>query len=60
MQVIPWRHKPCVMSPELRLCEWKDIRAEDIPKVLATHTPVCWQCLVAETHTMTAWIIYAI
>jgi hypothetical protein len=51
MPVIPWRHAPCVMSPDLRLCEWRDIRAEDIPNVLATHSPVCWECLVAETHT---------
>ena len=50
-QVAPWRHTPCVMSPDLRLCEWKDIRAEDIPNVLVTHLPVCWECLVAETHT---------
>jgi len=51
MPVIPWRHKPCVMSPDLRLCEWRNIRAEHIPKVLATHLPVCRECFVAETHT---------
>ncbi len=45
------RHKPCVMSPDLRLFEWKDIQAENIPQVMATHAPVCWTCLVAETHT---------
>ena len=45
-----WQHKPCVMSPEMRLFEWKDIPAEQIPSVLETHAPVCWRCLVAETH----------
>lgn len=45
-----WRHKPCLMSPEMRLFEWKDVPAEEIPVVLGTHAPVCWNCLVAETH----------
>jgi hypothetical protein len=48
---VQWRHKPCVMSPDLRIFEWKDIQAENIPQTLATHAPVCWTCLVAETHT---------
>jgi len=50
-RIAPWRHKPCVMSPDLRLVEWRNVRAEDIPRILATHSPVCWECLVAETHT---------
>ncbi len=45
-----WQHMPCVMSPDMRLFEWKDIPSESIPLVLGTHTPVCWRCLVAETH----------
>jgi hypothetical protein len=44
------RH-PCLMSPDLHIVEWKAIQAEDIPQVLSTHAPVCWTCLVAETHT---------
>jgi len=44
-------HKPCLLSPELRLVQWSDLRAESIPGVLATHAPVCWTCNVAETHT---------
>lgn len=44
------QHQPCLMSPEMRLFEWKDIPGENIPLVLATHAPVCWRCLVAETH----------
>ena len=50
-RIDPWRHKPCVMSPDLRLVEWRNVPAEDIPRILATHSPVCWECLVAETHT---------
>jgi hypothetical protein len=45
-----WQHKPCLLSPELRIFEWKDIPAENIPRALGTHAPVCWKCLVAETH----------
>ncbi len=44
------RREPCVLSPDLRMIEWKDIRPEKVPQVLATHSPVCWNCLVAETH----------
>ncbi len=46
----PWVHQPCVMSPGLHLVEWKDVPAEDVPRILATHLPVCWTCLIAETH----------
>jgi len=45
-----WQHKPCLMSPDLRLLQWKDIPGENVPLVLGTHAPVCWRCLVAETH----------
>lgn len=44
------RH-PGLMSPELRIFEWRDLQPEKIPRVLETHQPVCWHCLVAETHT---------
>ena len=49
-QISRWRHKPCLMSPGMRIFEWKDITSENIPLVLGTHAPVCWRCLVAETH----------
>jgi len=46
-----WGRNPCLMSPDLRMLEWKDIEAENIPQMLATHSAVCRTCLVAETHT---------
>jgi len=49
-QISRWRHKPCLMSPAMRIFEWKDIPIENIPLVLGTHAPVCRRCLVAETH----------
>ncbi|MGA2725824.1 MAG: hypothetical protein ABSG79_25870 [Bryobacteraceae bacterium] len=49
---INWmQHKPCLMSPDLRIRAWKDFRPEHIPQVLETHRPVCWNCLIADTHT---------
>lgn len=45
-----WQHTPCVISPDMRIFEWKDIPPENIPGVLGTHAPVCWRCLIAETH----------
>jgi hypothetical protein len=45
-----WQHSPCLISPDMRIFEWKDIPVENIPLVLRTHAPVCWNCLVAETH----------
>ena len=50
-QFTRWGHKPCLMSPDLRMLEWKDVQTEDIPGMLATHAPVCRTCLLAETHT---------
>jgi hypothetical protein len=45
------QHKPCLMSPDLRILEWRDIRPEKIPRALETHGPVCRNCFVAETRT---------
>ena len=45
------QHKPCLMSPEMRILEWNDIRPERIPRALEDHGPVCWNCFVAETRT---------
>jgi hypothetical protein len=47
---IDWlKHKPALMNPERVTFEWREIQAEKIPEVLATHTPVCWNCHIAET-----------
>jgi len=42
-------HKPALLSPERLTVEWDDLPAEEIPKVLATHQPACWNCHIAET-----------
>jgi hypothetical protein len=37
------------MSPDGRTMEWGEVRVEDLPEVLRTHRPVCWNCHVAES-----------
>jgi len=50
---VDWRlHKPCVLSPEQSLFEWRSIQPERIPIVLQTHQPVCRTCFIAETHIL--------
>lgn len=47
---IDWlKHKPALMSPDHITFEWKEIGAERVPEVLATHMPVCWSCHVIAT-----------
>jgi hypothetical protein len=47
---IHWHdHKPGLVSPQGRTTEWHEVAAEELPKVLETHRPVCWNCHVAET-----------
>lgn len=41
--------KPALISPEGKLVEWHDVPVETLPQVLATHQPVCWNCLIAMT-----------
>jgi hypothetical protein len=42
-------HQPALMTPDRRTVLWRDIAAERLDDVLATHGPVCWNCHVAET-----------
>jgi hypothetical protein len=46
---IDWHaHKPALMSPERVTREWAEIQAVDLPEVLRTHLPVCWDCHIIE------------
>jgi hypothetical protein len=42
--------QPAPTSPEMRMVEWREIRPEGIPNVLATHQPVRRNCPVAGMH----------
>lgn len=41
-------HKPGLMSPEGRPLSWNVFRPEEIPEILETFLPVCWDCVIAE------------
>lgn len=41
-------HKPAVQSPEGKILEWESVPAKDIPDLLKTHQPVCWNCKIVE------------
>ena len=46
---IPWDlHRPALLTAQGELMEWKDAELETLPQILATHWPVCWDCLVTE------------
>ncbi len=41
-------HKPALMSPERLTVEWSEVPPEQVPEVLASHKPVCWNCHIVE------------
>lgn len=41
--------KPAFLDPERRTVDWKEVAAEDLPRVLATHQRLCWDCQAAQT-----------
>ena len=43
------QHKPALLSPDRISFEWADLRVEDLPEILATHRPICWDCHIVET-----------
>lgn len=44
-----YSHQPAFLDSEGRTLEWKDVPVEDLPGVLETHRPVCWNCHVIES-----------
>lgn len=47
---VVWHERPpALRAPDKSSREWKDVRTEDLPKVMATHDPVCWRCHVTES-----------
>ena len=47
---INWtEHRPALMSSDLVTHEWSEIAPRDLPHVLTTHLPVCWNCHIADT-----------
>lgn len=41
--------KPAFLDLEGRAVDWREVAAQDLPRVLATHRRLCWDCGVAQT-----------
>ncbi|HSP94518.1 MAG TPA: hypothetical protein VLU06_08195 [Thermoanaerobaculia bacterium] len=41
--------KPGLLTPELKTLDWSEVVSEELPTILATHKPICWNCHVAES-----------
>ena len=41
-------HKPGLLTPEGKILEWSEIRAEILSDTLARCHPICWDCSIAE------------
>ena len=41
-------HRPALLNPSGRLVEWQEVAPENLPAVLSSHRPVCWNCLVVQ------------
>lgn len=42
-------HKPALQSPEGQLVEWSEVNIDDLQTVMDTHSPVCWDCYIAQS-----------
>jgi hypothetical protein len=42
-------HKPAFLGPNGITVEWDQVSPEELPDVLATYKPVCWDCHICET-----------
>lgn len=42
-------HQPALLSPDGKLLSWKEVKIDKLEKVLETHSPVCWDCYIAQT-----------
>lgn len=49
-EAINWiDHRPALCTPKGALIEWGEVTVEEVPMVLQTHFPVCWDCYIAQT-----------
>ena len=48
--VVDWmHHKPALLSPDRLSIDWNTVAPEEVPELLKTHKPICWNCHVATT-----------
>lgn len=48
-QIRAFDRKPGLLAPDLKTIDWSEIKPEELPAVLATHKPICWNCHLAES-----------
>lgn len=41
-------HRPALLSPAGTLVSWDEINVDRLQDVLETHSPVCWNCYIAQ------------
>jgi hypothetical protein len=41
-------HQPALLSPEGELLSWNAVNPDSLRNVLETHSPVCWDCYIAQ------------
>jgi len=42
-------HRPALLSPDGKLLAWNEVNLDKLQSVLETHSPVCWNCYIAQT-----------
>lgn len=48
-QEVHWAdHRPALLSPDGRLLAWNAVNLDNLQNVLETHSPVCWDCYIAQ------------
>jgi hypothetical protein len=48
-----FQHKPAFLDAEGVTREWAAVRVEDLPRILETNQPVCWDCHIHESFLRT-------
>ena len=42
-------HRPALRTPDGKLLAWDEVNLDKLRDVLETHSPVCWDCYIAQT-----------
>lgn len=46
-------HAPALLGPDHKTVEWKELKPQQLPEIMETHRPVCWNCHIAESFRRT-------
>ena len=42
-------HRPALLNTDGKLVRWDEVNLNQMPEVLETHSPVCWDCYIAQS-----------